>query len=130
MEVSYTIFLVDDDQFLLNMYVAKFQNSGHKVSAFTSGRELLSALRENKQQIDALLLDIVMPDMNGFEILEELRREKLAKGAKVIILSNQGQDADIQHAKEFSVDGYIVKAAAIPSEVVENTIHIIEQKTS
>ena len=129
MEVSYTIFIVDDDQSLLNLYVAKFQNSGHKVSAFTSGKELLSALRENKQQIDALLLDIVMPDMNWFKILEELRREKLAQGAKVIVLSNQGQDADIQHAKEFSVDGYIVKVATIPSEVVENTVNIIERKT-
>ncbi|HEC94186.1 MAG TPA: response regulator [Candidatus Kaiserbacteria bacterium] len=130
METSYTIFLVDDDQFLLSMYVAKFQSSGHKVISFTSGRELLGALRERVQKIDALLLDIIMPDMNGFEILEELRREKLAQGAKIIILSNQGQDADMKHAKQFNVDGYIVKASAIPSEVVENTINIIEQKTS
>ncbi len=129
MEVSYTIFLVDDDQFLLNMYVAKFKNSGHKVSAFTSGRELLNTLRDNQQRIDALLLDIVMPDMNGFETLEELRLEKLAQGTKIIILSNQGQDVDMDHAKKLSVDGYIVKASAIPSEVVENTIRIIEQKS-
>lgn len=129
MEASYTIFLVDDDQFLLNMYVAKFQNSGHRVSAFTSGKELLSALRENKQQIDALLLDVVMPDMNGLETLKNIRNENLAQGAKVIILSNQGQDADIQRAKQFSIDGNIVKASSIPSEVVESTINIIEQKT-
>lgn len=128
MKNSYTIFLVDDDKFLLSMYVAKFQGSGHKVSSFTSGRELLNTLRENTQEIDALLLDIIMPDMNGFEILEELRNEKLARGAKVIVLSNQGQNIDIEHAKEFNVDGYIVKASAIPSEVVESTINIIEQK--
>ena len=129
MEISYTIFLVDDDQFLLDMYVAKFQSSGHKVISFTSGRELLNALRENVQKIDALLLDIIMPDMNGFEILEEIRREKLLQEAKIIVLSNQGQDVDMEHAKQFNVDGYIVKASAIPSEVVENTIHIIEQKS-
>jgi len=130
MKTSYTIFLIDDDKFLLSMYVAKFQSSGHKVSSFTSGRELLSALRDNTQKVDALLLDIIMPDMNGFEILEELRSENLAQGAKVIVLSNQGQNVDIEHAKQFNVDGYIVKASAIPSEVVESTVNIIEQKTS
>ncbi len=130
MGTSYTIFLVDDDQFLLSMYVAKFQSSGHKVVSFTSGRDLLGALREGVQKIDALLLDIVMPDINGFETLEELRREKLAQGAKIIVLSNQGQDADKEHAKQLNVDGYIVKASAIPSEVVESTINIIEQKIS
>lgn len=129
MGTFYTIFLVDDDRFLLSMYATKFQSSGHKVIFFTSGRELLSALREQPQKIDALLLDIVMPDMDGFEILEELRREKLAQDAKVIVLSNQGQDADIERAEKFSIDGYIVKASAIPSEVVEKTIKIIEQKT-
>ncbi len=123
---SYTIFLVDDDQFLLNLYVNKFKNLNHKAVAFSSGRELLVALRE-QPKIDALLLDIIMPDMDGFEILEALRKENLAQGAKIIILSNQ--DIHTEKTKQFNIDGYIVKASSIPSEVVEKTIGIIKHQS-
>ncbi len=122
---SYTVFLVDDDQFLLNLYVNKFKNLNHNAVAFSSGRELLVALRE-QPKIDALLLDIIMPDMDGFEILEALRKEHLAQGAKIIILSNQ--DIHTEKVKQFNIDGYIVKASSIPSEVVEKTIGIIKHQ--
>ena len=74
-----------------------------------------------------VLLDIVMPSMTGFELLEKIRREKLAPTAKFIVLSNQGQDADLQKAKELGADGYIIKASAIPSEVYAETLKIIEK---
>lgn len=123
---SYIIFLVDDDQFLLNLYVNKFKNLNHEVVAFSSGKELIVALRE-QPKIDALLLDIIMPDMDGFEILETLRKEHLAQGAKIIVLSNQ--DIHTEKIKQFDIDGYIVKASAIPSEVVEKTIGIIKHNS-
>ncbi|VAW32053.1 hypothetical protein MNBD_CPR01-604 [hydrothermal vent metagenome] len=127
MTPNYQIFLVDDDHFLLGMYVLKFQKAGHTVKSFNSGKEIISALRE-KPKVDAVLLDIVMPGMDGFQILEEIRKEKLAEGAKIIVLSNQGQDSDIERAQKFNIDGYIIKASAVPSEVLEKTINIIEQK--
>jgi len=129
MAASHTIFLVDDDQFLLNMYVVKFQNAGHTIQSFTSGNELLNVLRE-KPAFDALLLDLVMPEPDGFQILETIRNEGLAEDAKLIVLSNQGQEDDIKKAEQFNVDGYIVKVSAIPSEVLEKTIQIIEETTS
>ena len=126
MAAPYTIYLVDDDRFLLDMYALKFRKAGHTVTEFRSGEELITALKE-KPTVDAILLDIVMPVMDGFQILDAIRKDKLAEGAKLIVLSNQGQDSDIEHAKQFRVDGYIVKASAIPSEVLEKTIQIIEQ---
>jgi CheY-like chemotaxis protein len=123
---NYRIFLVDDDRFLLDMYAVKFKNAGHTVTAFQDGEEVLAALRKDPAP-DALLLDIVMPSMTGFELLEKIRREKLAPTAKFIVLSNQGQDADLEKAKEFGADGYIIKASAIPSEVYAETIKIIEK---
>ncbi len=126
MSTSHIIFLIDDDQFLLNMYVVKFQNAGHTTQAFTSGNELLDALRA-KPPLDALLLDLVMPDPDGFQILETIREEGLVPDAKLIILSNQGQEADIKKAEQYNIDGYIVKASLIPSEVLEKTVQIIEQ---
>ncbi len=121
----YTIFLVDDDKFLLDMYALKFRKAGYTVSSFRSGDELLSVLRE-RPKVDAILLDVVMPVMDGFQILEVIRKENLAMNAKLIVLSNQGQDSDIEQAKKFAIDGYIIKAAVIPSEVLKKTMDIID----
>ncbi len=126
--MAYKIYLVDDDRFLLDMYAVKFKAAGHDVIANQGGEELLKTLKE-KGAPDAVLLDIIMPGMNGFEVLEKVRKENLLPPTtKVIILSNQGQDADIAKAKELGAAGYIVKASAIPSEVLTETISLIEKK--
>lgn len=121
----YRLYLVDDDRFLLDMYAVKFKAAGHSVTAFSGGEEVLKALREQPAP-DALLLDIVMPGMTGFELLEAIRKENLAPTAKMIVLSNQGQESDIEQAKALGADGYIIKASAIPSEVFSETVKIIE----
>lgn len=125
----YRLYLVDDDRFLLDMYSVKFKAAGHEVTAFSKGEDLLAALREGPAP-HALLLDVVMPGMSGFEILDVIRKENLGAGMKVIVLSNQGQDADLARAKELAADGYIIKASAIPSEVFSETIKIIETKAA
>jgi len=123
----YRLYLVDDDRFLLDMYAVKFKGAGHEVTAFSGGEEILKALREQPAP-DAVLLDIVMPGMTGFEILEAIKRENLAPTAKFIVLSNQGQESDIEQAKALGAAGYIIKASAIPSEVFSETIKIIESQ--
>lgn len=123
---TYRLYLVDDDHFLLDMYAVKFKAAGHEVTAFQNGEEVLTMLRE-KPAPDAMLLDIVMPGMDGFEILDTIRKENLATTTKVIVLSNQGQETDIDRAKALGAAGYIIKASAIPSEVYAETIKIIEK---
>lgn len=125
--MAYRIFLVDDDRFLLDLYAAKFKNAGHEVQVFDGGETLLSALRKGSEvgQPDAILLDLIMPGMTGFEALEAIRKERLAPQSKIIVLSNQGQDSDIEKAKSFAVNGYIIKASAIPSEVLAETLRTI-----
>jgi len=123
--MSYRAYLTDDDRFLLDLYALKFKNAGHEVSVFTSGEELITQLRKDTTFPDALLIDVIMPGMSGFDTLAALRKEKLAPNAKIIILSNQGQDSDIEKAKELGADGYIIKASAIPSEVLAETERII-----
>jgi DNA-binding response OmpR family regulator len=125
--MAYKIYLVDDDRFLLDLYAVKFKNAGHEVSAFGGGEELLAALRKQGETApNAVLLDIIMPGMTGFETLAAIRKENLAAGSKIIFLSNQGQDSDIEKARELGADGYIIKASAIPSEVFAETVRIIE----
>ena len=124
---TYRIYLVDDDRFLLDMYAIKFKNAGHDVTAFQGGEELLTSLRKDPAP-DAVLIDVVMPGLTGFETLEVVRKEKLGENTKFIVLSNQGQDTDLDKAKELKTAGYIIKASAIPSEVFAETIAIIEKK--
>ncbi len=127
--MAYRVYLVDDDRFLLDLYAVKFKNAGHDVTAFGSGEDLLAALRKKEASPDAILLDLIMPGVGGFEALEAIRKENLAQGAKIIILSNQGQDSDIEKAKQLKADGYIIKASAIPSEVFAETLRTIEANT-
>lgn len=126
MAAPYRIYLVDDDRFLLDMYAVKFKAAGHEVTAFQGGQAALDALRAGPAP-DALLLDIVMPEIDGFGVLEAIRKDNLVPTTKVIVLSNQGQESDIERATKLGVAGYIIKASAIPSEVFSETIRIIEK---
>ena len=123
---TYRIYLTDDDRFLLNMYAGKFRAAGNEITAFPNGQLLLDELRA-KPAPDALLLDIVMPEIDGFQVLETIQKEGLAPGMKVIVLSNQGLETDVERAKKLGASGYIIKASAIPSEVYAETIKIIEK---
>ncbi|MFA5745116.1 MAG: response regulator [Candidatus Paceibacterota bacterium] len=128
--MAYRIYLVDDDRFLLDLYSVKFKSAGHEVSTFNSGEDLITILRKADTIVpDAILLDLVMPGIGGFGALETIQKENLAKGARVIILSNQGKDSDIEKAKQLSASGYIIKASAIPSEVLTETVNIIKAYT-
>ncbi len=111
------VLIIDDDKFLLNMYILKFQNHGFTVCSAASGAEGLDKLKGGELP-DIILLDLIMPVMDGFEFLEKMREGHLAEHAVVIVLSNQSQQADIDRAKKLGVQGYIVKASSIPSEVV------------
>ena len=122
---QYRLYLVDDDRFLLDMYAVKFKAAGHDVTAFQNGEDALKALREQPAP-DALLLDIVMPNIDGFQVMQTIHDETLAPAMKIIVLSNQGQQSDIEKATALGAKGYIIKASAIPSEVIAETIKIIE----
>ena len=115
--------LVDDDRFLLNMYENKFKSYNQEVLSMSSSEEALSRLRENFDP-DVLLLDIVMPALDGLELLGVIRKENLAPKAAVIILSNQGDSKEIDKAKSLGIAGYIVKAALIPTEVIVEVLKI------
>lgn len=121
-----TVFFVDDDTFLLDMYSLKFSKSGYDVKVSTSPDDALKKLREGFTP-DILLLDVVMPGMDGIEMLGAIRKEKLIPNTVVIMLTNQSAPQDIERAQKFSVDGYITKAATIPSEVLAHVDEIYKR---
>ena len=112
------VLLVDDDKFLLDMYSMKFAQAGFNVNAVLSVRKALDALHGGFRP-EAVLFDLVMPQENGFSLLEKIRSEKLAEGVCLIALSNQSDESEKKRAIELGATRYIVKASMIPSEVVE-----------
>ncbi len=122
-----SILLVDDDTFLLDMYSVKFAKSGFEVKTAVGGEAALKILRD-KFSPDVLVLDVVMPTMDGLQLLERIRKEKLAAKAIVIMLTNQSQSEDIDRATTLGVNGYIVKATTIPSEVLTEVMEIIKKQ--
>jgi two-component system chemotaxis response regulator CheY len=126
-KASYSVFLVDDDKFLLDMYTLKFKESGCAVEAIADPLAALEKLRKGSTP-GIILLDVVMPAMTGFEFLEVVRKEGLAKTATIIMLTNQGQQEDIDKAMALGAAGYIIKASAIPSEVLAKTLTIAGAK--
>ncbi len=123
------ILIIDDDRFLLDMYSLKFKQQGFTVESSASGTEALARLREGLKPT-AILLDIVMPGLDGMEFMETLKREKLAPDALIIVLSNQGEEEDIEKAKQHGADDYIVKANSIPSEVLAKVSEVIARGKS
>jgi CheY-like chemotaxis protein len=121
------VLIVDDDKFLLNMYSIKFRKELFEVVTAGDGSEALKQLEEGLVP-DAIVLDIVMPIMDGLEFLEKMRAADYAKNSSILILSNQGQSSDIEKAKILGIDGYIVKATTIPSEVVHEVQRMLANK--
>ncbi|MEI7480484.1 MAG: response regulator [bacterium] len=121
------ILIVDDDKFLLTMYANKFSKFGYEVETAISGDDALAKIRLGYTPV-IILTDIIMPKMDGIAFLDEIKKSGLVKEACLIVLSNQGQSADIDRAVKSGIDGYIVKATAIPSEVVEEVSKIYDKK--
>lgn len=112
-----SILLVDDDKFLVDMYALKFSKNGFDVNHAFDGDDALKKIHEGLTP-DILLLDVIMPGMDGLDLLKNIRQEKLLPNAVIIMLTNQGLSQDMDRAKVLNVDGYIIKAMTIPSEVL------------
>ncbi len=126
-ELNKKILLVDDDKFLVDMYTLKFKSASFEIMSAFSGEDALEKIK-NGYTPDAILFDVIMPGLSGLEFLEAIRKGNLAPNASYIVLSNQGQNSDIEAAKKLGIDGYIVKANTIPSEVLEQVQEILKRK--
>lgn len=102
------ILLAEDDRFLRRAGEVSLKRAGYEVVTASDGEEALQVARA--QPPDLLLLDLIMPRMQGFQVLTELKRDPATAGIPVIILSNLGQEYDVQRAMEAGARAYLVKA--------------------
>lgn len=110
------ILLVEDDLSLMKIYSNKLRISGFDVSVATTGDEGLRKAQIELPQI--ILLDLILPGMEGFLVLEELKNNPVTEGIPVVILSNLGQQADIERGKRLGAVDYLVKSDVSLTDVV------------
>lgn len=120
-----TILIVDDDNFILDMYSLKFKEQGFGVDTAIDSKQALIKLREGFSP-SVILFDMVMPNIDGLEFLEIVNNEKLAENSVLIAISNQWEESYIEKAKQLGVDDYIIKADTIPSEVVARVKEVMK----
>ena len=119
------ILIVDDDSFLLDMYALKFTQNNFEVHTSLSAKNALETIEGIKP--DVILTDIIMPDMDGFEMLKIINDKKLSPNSVKIVLSNKGQQSDIDQGASLGIAGYIVKANSTPAEVIQQVIEILKK---
>lgn len=121
------LLIVDDDVFLRDMYAIKFRESGFDVEVAETGVRALEKLDE-EDDFDVILIDMIMPGMTGVELIKEIKKTHTDCSANLIVLSNQGQESDVEEATAAGAQGYIVKVESIPSDVVAKVKDIIGGK--
>ncbi|MFC1662813.1 response regulator transcription factor [Patescibacteria group bacterium] len=123
---THTIVLVEDDSFLAGMYVAKLEMEKFRVHLAGDGNIGLKKIVEIKP--DIILLDIVLPKMDGFAVLEKIKKEKDLKNIPVILLTNLGQRDDVEKGLALGASDYLIKAHFMPSEVIDKIKRLVSSK--
>ena len=118
-----TILLVEDDTFLIDILVQKFKSDGYEVIHAGDGETALKRVHENDP--DLLFLDIILPGMNGFEVLKKLKDDDTIGNIPVAFLSNLGQKEDIEKGKRLGAVDFIVKANHSLDEIVDKAGEIL-----
>ncbi|MBU0671291.1 MAG: response regulator [Patescibacteria group bacterium] len=124
-EKKIKIGLVEDDKFLSKMYQSKLGMEGFEVFAAYDGQEGLDMVRAKKP--DIVLLDLVLPKLEGWDVLKALKDDLNTKDIPVIILSNLGQEEDVRKGQAMGAADYLIKAHFIPKEVIEKIRTILEK---
>ncbi len=112
-----TILLVEDDEFLAELYGTKLGLEGYEVLLANDGEKGLKMIKDKKPHL--ILLDIILPKMDGFEILKAMRSEKSVKDIPVILLTNLSQKDEVKKGLDLGAKDYLIKAHFMPSEVVK-----------
>lgn len=111
------ILVGEDDRFIANVYKTKLVKEGYQVEHGNNGKEVLRLAREKKP--DLILLDLIMPEEDGFETLAELKTDPELKNIKVVVLSNLSQDEDKKKVLKLGAEEYVVKANVSFKEVIK-----------
>jgi len=111
------IILIEDDEFLFDVYKLKLEKENFKVKIVQDGSKALEKIKNYKP--DMILLDIVLPNLDGWEILKKIKSDDEIKNIPVIILSNLAQEDQIKKSLKLGAVKYLVKSQYMPSEIIQ-----------
>lgn len=111
------ILIVEDEEIILNLLQKKLSQEGYEVLVAENGEKGLRLMREAKP--DLVLLDIIMPKIGGFEVMEEMQKDQELKNIPVIVVSNSGQPVELDKAQSLGAKDWLIKTEFDPKEVIE-----------
>lgn len=120
------ILLIEDDKFLRELIIQKLGREGFEVAEAPEGEGGLSKMKEERP--DLVLLDLILPGIDGFEVLSRMKKDPALASIPVIILSNLGQRDDVQKGIDLGAEDYLIKAHFTPGEIVEKIKATLEAK--
>ena len=115
------LLLVEDDNALANVYVTRLQTEGFDVRRVANGEEALAAALSYKP--DLIILDVMMPKVSGFDVLDILRNTPDTANVKIVMLTALSQDSDKERAESLGVDDYMVKSQVVIADVIDRVKH-------
>jgi CheY-like chemotaxis protein len=121
-----TILIIEDDAFFRTIISKEFESDGFNVIEAGDSTEAFKSLENTKP--DLILLDILLPGMNGYEILEKIKADKKTADIPIIMLSNLGQKDEIEKAKNLGVEDFMIKVNFVPEEIVQRVREILNKK--
>jgi len=114
-----TIMIIEDDSFVMDIYQTKLALEGYNIISAINGMEAIKKIEDPECNPDLILLDIVMPYVNGLEVLKKLKENDKFKKIPTILLTNLSQKEDIDQGVELGADDYLIKSHFTPSEVLK-----------
>ena len=118
-----TVLIVEDADNLANVYITRLQAEGFNAKRVPNGEEALSAALASRP--DLILLDVMMPKVSGFDVLDILRNTPETADVKIIMLTALSQEADKDRAKSLGVDDYLIKSQVVIADVVDRIKEIL-----
>lgn len=120
------ILLIEDEDYIRDLYKRQLNLAGFFTDGFGSGKEGMAALQ--KTTYNLILLDIMLPDTNGLEILKEIKQNIVTKNIPVVLLTNLGQEVVIEEGFKLGAEGYLIKASVTPDQIVQEIKSFLERK--
>lgn len=113
------ILLIEDEEIMVNLLERKLTKEGYEVLVARDGEEGLKKIKEMVPKPDLVLLDIIMPKMNGFEVMEKMNEDEELKKVPIIVISNSGQPVELDKAKKMGAKDWLIKTEFDPKTVIE-----------
>jgi len=111
------ILIIEDEEIMISLLQKKLKKEGYEVLIARDGKEGIEKMKETKP--DLILLDIVMPKMGGFGVMETMKKDNKLKDIPIIVVSNSGQPVELDKARDLGARDWLVKTEFDPQEVIK-----------